>query len=320
MAESAILADVGGTNTRVALARDGRLDRASIRRFRNAGHASLPDLLRAYLAEAGARVEGACVAVAGPVRHGVGRLTNIGWAIDGAGLAAATGAARTAVLNDLEAQGHALARIGPEHLHLLRPAAEPPPPGATELVIGVGTGFNAAPVHHGPGGRVVAPSECGHVTLPVTTEAELRLAQRVARIHGFADVEEVLSGRGLEHVHAWAAAEAGLPEPGLSAPEIMAAIGRGDPVALAAGEAFARALARVASDLALIHLPYGGIFLVGGVARAFAPHLARFGFAAAFREKGRFSDFLDSFAVAVIEDDFAALEGCAAYLDAQRRI
>lgn len=324
---TAILADVGGTNTRVALARGGRLDRASIRRYRNDGFAGLPAVLAGFLAETGAAPAGACVAVAGPVRGGVGRLTNIDWAIDGPGLAAATGAGRVAVLNDLQAQGHALGRIAAADLvPVLAGAAAPA--FATELVIGVGTGFNAAPVHHRPGARrLVAPSECGHVSLPVASAAGLRLARSVADVHGFAAVEEVLSGRGLGHVHAWAAAEAaagagagagagsGAPAAALTAAEVMAGIGAGDPVALAAGRAFVEALGRVAGDLALIHLPFGGIWLVGGVARAFAPHLGRFGFAEAFRDKGRFGPFMDAFPVAVIADDFAALEGCAAFLD-----
>lgn len=312
---TAILADVGGTNTRVALARGGRLDRASIRRFRNADFAGLPAVLAAYLEAAGTAPAGACVAVAGPVRDGVGRLTNIDWAIDGPGLAAATGAGRVAVLNDLQAQGHALGRIAAADLVAVLPGA-PPPGFATELVIGVGTGFNAAPVHHRAGARrLVAPSECGHVSLPVASEAGLRLARSVAALHGFAAVEEVLSGRGLEHVHAWAAAEAGAPPGHLPAAEVMARIAAGERVAQAAGRAFVEALGRVAGDLALIHLPFGGIWLAGGVARAFAPHLGRFGFGAAFRDKGRFAPFMDAFAVAVIADDYAALEGCAAFLD-----
>jgi glucokinase len=92
----------------------------------------------------------------------------------------------------------------------------------------------------------------------------------------------------------------------------MAAIGRcDDPVAEATGAAFVRLLGTVAGDLALIHLPFGGIHLIGGVARAFTAHYERFGFAAAFREKGRFSSLAAAFPVSIIEDDYAALAGCA---------
>ena len=38
------------------------------------------------------------------------------------------------------------------------------------------------------------------------------------------------------------------------------------------------------------------------------------GFAAAFRDKGRFAEFMESFQITLVEDDYAALTGCAAYL------
>ena len=74
----AILADIGGTNTRVALSEDGSLRKDSIAKFRNAEFDSLEPVLRGYLNKAGLdRVEGVCVAAAGPVRDGVAELTNI---------------------------------------------------------------------------------------------------------------------------------------------------------------------------------------------------------------------------------------------------
>ena len=91
-----LVADIGGTNTRVAVARGGVVDPASIRRFANAGNAGLTPILRTYLAGAGSpEIAGACAAVAGPVDGGVARLTNLDWTIDRDGLAAATGAARS---------------------------------------------------------------------------------------------------------------------------------------------------------------------------------------------------------------------------------
>lgn len=311
-----LVADIGGTNTRVALARGREVLAGSIRRYPNAAHAGLESVLRAYLAEeGGVDCAGACVAAAGPVREGVAEMTNLDWRIDPATVAAATGAEVVAVLNDLQAQGHALGHLAPGSLRrVLAGPAAPPRPGAAQLVIGVGTGFNAAPVHEAPGGRIVAASECGHASLPIRTGADLRLLHFVETVHGFPGVEDVLSGRGLERVHAWLLAEHGRHGE-RSAAEIMAAIARGgDALATETGRVFVRMLGTVAGDLALIHLPFGGIYLIGGVARAFTPHLAEFGFAEAFRDKGRFSGFMQNFRVEVIEDDYAALTGCAVYL------
>jgi glucokinase len=307
-----LVADIGGTNTRVALARGGAVDRATIRRFANAGYPGLGPVLADFLAAAGSpEIDGACAAVAGPVDGEVARLTNLDWTIDRAGIARATGADRIAVINDLQAQGHALGHIAPEHLRPLVAATEPARGASPQLVIGVGTGFNAAVVHDGPSGRLVTASECGHATLPVRSEADLRLMRHVETAHGFAGVEDVLSGRGLERLHAWVGREAGRGE-GLAATAIMAAIGPGtDPVAETTGATFVRLLGTVAGDLALTHLPFGGVYLIGGVARAFTAHFDRFGLAAAFRDKGRFAGLMGEFPVAIIEDDYAALTGCA---------
>jgi len=307
-----LVADVGGTNTRVALASAGAVDPTSIRRFANAGNSGLSPILRTYLAEAGSpEIDGACAAVAGPVDGGVATLTNLDWTIDRDGLAEATGAEKIAVINDLQAQGYALGHISTDCLRPLIQTAEPVRAPSPQLVIGVGTGFNATVVHDGPAGRLVTASECGHVTLPVRSEADLSLMRFVETAHGFAGVEDVLSGRGLERLHAWAAREAGRDDR-LDASAIMAAVGRGgDSVAESVGAAFVRLLGTVAGDLALIHLPFGGIYLIGGVARAFTAHFGRFGFAAAFRDKGRFSSLAAEFPVAIIEDDYAALTGCA---------
>jgi glucokinase len=314
---TAIVADIGGTNTRVALARGATVDTGSIRRFANAEHPALESVLTAYLADAGGpRPQGACVAAAGPVRDGVATMTNLDWTIRPDNIAAATGAHHVAILNDLQAQGYALGRLAPGALRTIVPGRGQAGPGASQLVIGVGTGFNAAPVHDGRGERIVAASECGHVTLPARTDADIRLSAWIARTHGFPEVEEALSGRGLERIHSWVAAEAGQASD-RDAAAIMAALATGgDPLAEAAGQTFVRLLGAVAGDLALIHLPFGGLYLIGGVARAFTAHYDRFGFAAHFRDKGRFSDLMDSFPVRIIEDDYAALTGCAAHLHA----
>ncbi|WP_323006824.1 glucokinase [Pseudorhodobacter sp.] len=310
-----LVADIGGTNTRVALA-DGKVLRAStIRRYRNADYPGLETILRAYLQTQGGVVcTGACVAVAGPVAKGVATMTNLDWTIDGATLERATGAGVVAILNDLQAQGHALGHIALENLRPVIGQAEPSA-GAAKLVIGVGTGFNAAPVHETPWGRIVAASECGHVNMPVRTEADLRLAHFVETAHGFPGVEDVLSGRGLERLFAFVSNEAGTPEERAAA-DIVAALASEKGTGLASDTArlFVRLLGAEAGNLALVHLPFGGIYLCGGVSRAMAPHLESMGFEAAFRDKGRFAGFMQNFSVSVIEDDFAALTGCAVYL------
>lgn len=318
MLETALVADVGGTNTRVALTEGKRVIEATVRRYENDKFASLEAVLSQYLLESdGIKPTGACVAMAGPVRDGRAVMTNLGWSMDKSGLAAATGAKVVAILNDLQAQGHALGHIDTAKIRILAPfSAENA--HAAKLVIGVGTGFNAAPVFDTAAGRFVPPSESGHVNLPVRDKADLELGLFVAAAKGCPSVEDVLSGRGLEAVYRWLAVRAGAAAE-RAAHDIMASVAASDDaLATAAARILTRMLGTVAGNLALIQLPFGGVYLVGGVARSLAPYLKDFGFVSAFCDKGRFSDFMINFGVGVIEDDYAALTGCAAHLLALR--
>jgi len=236
-------------------------------------------VLRTYIAmEDSVDCKGACVAVAGPVKDGRGTLTNLNWEIDEPALARASQAERVAILNDLQAQGHAIGRLAEGSVRTLVDGPAAPAADATKLVVGVGTGFNIAPVYETPGGRFVPASEAGHANLPVRAEEELALIRYFETAHGFPAVEDI------------------------------------DPVARDAAQMFVRMLGTVSGNLSLIQLPFGGVYFAGGVARAFSAHFDALGFLTAFRDKGRFAGFMQNFAVHVIEDDYAALTGCATYL------
>jgi glucokinase len=310
-----LVADVGGTNTRVALARGTEVLAETVLKYANADHAGLEEVLHHYLGTQGdPDCAGACAAVAGPVRDGRATLTNVAWSIDKEMLVRAARAEVVAVLNDLQAQGHALGHIPPRNMRAVLPGREAGP-NAAQLVIGIGTGFNASPVYNTQTGRYVPPGEAGHSTLPVRHADDASLSAFVSRYDGFPAVEDVLSGRGLGHCHAWAMREAGSAGDPMEARGIIAAVEAGrDPVARRAAEAWVRMLGTVAGDLALAYLPFGGIHLIGGMARAMTPWLLPLGFEAAFHDKGRFGAFMGTFAVGVIEDDFAALTGCASHL------
>lgn len=321
-----LVADIGGTNTRVALAEGRRLRDGSIRRYRNADFPALDTLLRRFLAQTeGAGITAACVAVAGPVRDGQARMTNLDWSITALSVGSALGLAHPAqdvvILNDLQAQGHALEDVPPARIRRIIAGAADATGAtggarATRLVIGVGTGFNAAAVHKGTWGTMVPASESGHVSLPMHSPADLQLGRYAASGRRHVAVEDVLSGRGLERIYGWLGTTEGDPRTAAAREILDRCINGHEPRAIAAARIFSRMLGTVAGDLALGHLPFGGIYLVGGVARAFAPLLADFGFVEAFHDKGRFADFMSGFALNVIEDDYAALTGAAVHLTA----
>lgn len=312
-----LVADIGGTNTRVALADGPKLRQDTVRRYKNSAFDGLEAVLAQFVADVSATgIDGACVAVAGPVRDGRAELTNRDWTIDAGTVSRPAGTDFVLVLNDLEAQGHALDRIAEDKLHWVMDG-NGKASSANRLVIGVGTGFNCAPVHDTEFGRLVSASEAGHANLPVRTEEDLELLRFVETAHGFPAIEDVLSGRGLERVYGWLAQRQG-SDAKLSAADIVAACGDGsDPRAEHSVRIFVRILGTVAGNLSLVHLPFGGVYLVGGVVQALSPYLKTFGFREAFADKGRFSEFMTGFPVAVVEDDYAALLGCAASLAAK---
>ncbi|MGR3492718.1 MAG: glucokinase [Shimia sp.] len=312
---TSLIVDIGGTNTRVACAEGVFIDPDTIKRYRNASHPGLEPILRDYMAE-GLDVDAVAVCLAGPVADGCGTLTNLDWTVSEDMLRRITGAETAAVLNDLQAQGHSLGALNPEHL--VRIVQGKKIEGAAQLVVNVGTGFNAAVVIDTPSGRVVPASESGHANLPIRTEEDLRLLKFVETAHGFPAVEDVLSGRGLERTYAFMGQEMAQEVSQITGAEIMDRCGEDDPVATRAVEVFIRILGTVSGNLSLIHLPFAGVYLVGGVARAMRPHLERYGFERAFRDKGRFAGFMANFSVDVVEDDYAALIGCASHLQALR--
>src|SRR5690606_26408952 len=150
------------------------------------------------------------------------------------------------ILNDLQAQGHALGHIAPDCLRpLINGAAIP---GQTMLVFGLGTGVNAAPVYGHGAGRVVPPSESGHMNMPVRNEEDLTLMRFVeALLRGRGEVphcgvEEVLAGRGLANLYRFASHQAGRQDEKTSA-GILALLSEGDPTAAEAARLYSHILA-----------------------------------------------------------------------------
>lgn len=306
----AILGDLGGTHSRMGLARGGQVLDEYTRVYRNAQFDGPAALLEAYCRDIGhaGPVNALALALAGPVKGDQGHMTNLGWAIDGAALAGQLGAERLALINDLQAQALALPTLPATSLRRLRPGT-PAAPDACRLALGIGTGFNIAVLHVVAGQLLSPPSEYGHALLPQRSEAQRDLARWLAQHHPRPTIEEALAGRGL------VALDAHLHGQGRPSPEIIAGLVAGEAKAMATGRLYAEALGTVLGDLALSYLPHGGIYLIGGMARALAPHLLALGLEAAYRRPGeRYDDILAGIGLHVVLDDAAALLGCAAAL------
>lgn len=276
-----IVADVGGTRTRVARAQRGLLDAGTLRWFQTAAHADFASVLRVYGA---GQATAMCVAVAGPVTERHARLTNLDWVID----ADAFGIPMRLV-NDLQAVGYGL-DLFPEGT-LQQVYSGTPAPGAQRLVVGLGTGFNVSVVT----GAAVQCAEYGHASLPVAV-AEW-VSARAGRAP-FSSVEDLFSGKGLEALHRLITGRAAPSEQIVGqAPETLAVFGE--------------ALGILTTQLVYHYLPLGGIVLNGGLARAVMGHAhGRQGFARGFVMRDEVGAGFSAIPVHLVTDDAAALYGC----------
>lgn len=307
-----LLADVGGTNARLALADADGLRVGTIARFAGSDHAGFDEVLQLYLRRQGApAISAACVAFAGPVGDDSARLTNRDWFISRDWLIRLTGAKRVLLINDMMALGHAVPGLTGGSISLLR-AGNAHRDNRQALVVNVGTGFNTCPLRVFHDGRIAClEAEEGHASLPVSVakllQARLDGGSRPSG-RGFATVEDLFSGQGLARFHVALTGRRLGPE------EVTAAAG--ERVAQVTMQYFVELFGVMGRELALRHLPFGrsfgGIYLAGGVGRACADHAADF--TAGFLRDPLMRDIPLAVSVRVIRDDMAGLYGCLAAL------
>jgi hypothetical protein len=102
--------DVGGTTTDVALL-DERLAFRVIRSYPSREYGSLNDIVREFLRVEAPRVTHACFGIAGPVRDGSVRTTNLPWVVEASDLARLMGRRATSTVC-LRRRAHQLRTAG----------------------------------------------------------------------------------------------------------------------------------------------------------------------------------------------------------------
>ena len=205
------------------------------------------------------------------------------------------------VVNDLEAVAAALPHLTADDLTTLGTAAPVRPERRTMIAVNVGTGFGAASVIWRDGRWYTCPSESGHMTLgPVEGTA----------LPADTSVEDVLSGAGLTRLHQHlAGAQEGSRNPGRH--RTCSRWPAGDAAAARTVEVFTAVLGRVAGDLTLATCAWGGAYLCGSVATAWAGVADIGRFRAEFIRKGPMRSRMQNVPTAVIRRDIAALYGLA---------
>jgi len=314
-AATRLLADVGGTNARFALARPGGAPEA-IRVLHAADHTGIAEAAAAYLAEArpATRPTVAAFAVAAPVTGDEIRFTNSPWSFSIAALKQRLGFAHFAVVNDFVAAARAVPQLAPTDLMRIGPgSAAPDMPIA---VLGPGTGLGVAALIPDRGRWIPVATEGGHATLAAADSREAAIIAAMRTRTGHVSAERALSGAGLVHLRDAIAAVDGVDAPPLAPPDITArAIAGADPLCRATLDAFWAMLGGFAGNLALTYGALGGVYIAGGIVPAMADRIAQSGFRARFEAKGRFHDYLHAIPTFVVTHKQPALLGLTAMLD-----
>jgi glucokinase len=302
-----LVADVGGTNARFALAApDGQCEAAA--NLRVAGFAAFDDALAAYLQRlepsTRRRIASAAFAAAGPVERDAVRLTNAPWELAAHNIAEQLGGIPTAIFNDLQAVALALPFLDADDVLPIGPA--PFQPASTErmVAVNVGTGFGAATAIPAANNWLACPSEAGHMTLTSqgAEEADLLAAIVPGRT---ATLEDVLSGAGIGAVYGWLSAS----EP-IAADAVFARVDT-DPAGRRMVALMSRWLGRAAGDLVLASATWGGAFLLGGVVSGWHPLCDHAAFRAAFEDKGKMRTRMSGVFSGVVTRQDVALLGLA---------
>ena len=311
----ALVADIGGTNARFALADLDTLELSEIRQVLCADHPSLEAALGDYVGGLSDPPDQAAIAVAAPVTEEDISLTNSTWSFAREQLCRNVGLKTIHVLNDFEALALSLPHLAGAELHQIGGSA--PVAHAAKVVLGPGTGLGVAGLVWSGDGWIAVPGEGGHMSLGAEDERQLALIERLRKGRAHLSAERALSGPGLAELYRAVAASHGI-EPAELQPNDVLVLGlRGeDEVAVEALDLFIAWLGRFAGDAALLLGARGGVYLGGGIAPKLAAKLSSGEFRKAFEEKGRRTAYLAPIPVYVILAEFATLKGAAESLRA----
>ena len=306
---TALVGDIGGTNARFALWRDGQIE--SVRVLPTVDYPRPEDAIRAYLHGIGRSLEAVqavCLACAGPVSGDEFAFTNNNWRLSRKSFCQELGLCDLLLINDFSAMALGITRLSKHELIEVCPGQSAA--GRARLVIGPGTGLGVATLLPLADGTWQAmPGEGGHVCLPIGTTREAALWARLHEKLGHVNAEAILSGGGLLELYRTSCALDGeAPRFGSPAEVTAAALG-GDAYAEAVLEQFCVWLGRIAGDNVLTTGAQGGVYIAGGIVPRFVEFFARSGFSHSMRDKGSMSRYFDHVPVWVVTAEYPGLEG-----------
>jgi glucokinase len=258
---TALLADIGGTKTQLALQSPSGVITKQAYVF-NLEYESLNHLLADFL-PADCVPNTAVIAVAGPVDEGIRcQMTNLPWFIDGESVQAQFGIEKVALLNDLQATAWGMTAADTQNrLSVLR--GQRLNFNQAIVVISPGTGLGQACILPHQNSYVITATEGGHKTIAPFNLKSAQLIEQHWRKHDYPlSWENWFSGSGLANLYS-------AMFPGEAVPEnqTIGELANTQPRSNSGQcmELFAQAVYSEAGNLVLQYLAWGGVIIAGGI-------------------------------------------------------
>lgn len=262
--------DIGATNTRFRLVEtDDELGSSIKEEAYLSGNEGLAILVQKFLG-AEFKPEKACFAVAGFVSENKCKITNLPWdELDGEKLQNELNISKITLINDFVAIGYNIVLGENEPLVTLQEGkCNKNTPIA---IIGAGTGLGKAFAIPGGNSYQVFPSEGGHANFapdPLKTKLLEYLQVDGKKV----DIEKVVSGPGIVSIFKFLCEQFPNEDAGnfLAQEDIGQAIAtgaeQGNVLCRKTMDIFAEAYGAAAGDMAVTFLPFGGLYIAGGIA------------------------------------------------------
>lgn len=307
-APATLVADLGGTSLRFALAAGG-----SVHALADVEADRFSDLAAAighYLdgLEENRRPTRAVFAAAGPQDGQTIAFTNRPWSSSVADIKRRFDFERLDVINDFAALALSLPHLGAADRKPIGP--ERTSRDAPMAVIGPGTGLGVGGLLPDDRGWRPVPGEGGHATLAARTDLEAEILAVLRQRHDHVSGERVLSGQGLSDLHDAVCTVRKLDRARLPA-ETITERAADDPACRETIDLFTDFLATVASDVALVFNAGGGLFVGGGIVPRLGTRFDADRFRRRFVDKGRFSAHCDAIPTFLVTRPNPALLGLA---------
>lgn len=306
-----LVADIGGTNSRLALYDPVTDEFRSLRTYINREYAQFEDIVLAWLdALTEPRPTECCLAVAAPPFDDRVTMFNIDWSFSLQALAQRFDFAQLRCINDFEANAFALPYLSERDLTVLR--AGHTEQGSKLATVGPGTGLGGATLSWVEGTPVASDSEPGHMGLTPASQLELDLFRYLLPHSGEVYAELLVSGPGLQRLYQALGSITGHDVLPLSPEEISSRAQQQEcEHCVLTLNTFCALLGSICGDYVLANGAYGGLYLAGGFLQEMIGFLHKSTFVERFQEKGKMRDHLDQVPLFVITSATTGLLGAA---------